>query len=152
MNAPPPGPQPGEFRFHNRGRSPAALVTLAAVYGILALLLALIDMAWWIAAGLALFTLPALWEAVTDPQSRLTLDDRGLRWNTRHTAADLPLARIEKARFDTRLDLSVRITFLLRDGRKLRLPHAATPPHRAFEEALKARGIRTERHHFSLTG
>ncbi|KPP88170.1 MAG: hypothetical protein HLUCCO07_13635 [Rhodobacteraceae bacterium HLUCCO07] len=151
--APPdPAPPPSAFIHESRGRSRAALIALAVTYGVLVALVLLIDMAWWIALGVALFTLPALWEFITDPRSTLTLDDRGLGWQTRTTGDTLPLALIDKVRFDTRLDLSVRVTLNLRDGRRIRLPHAATPPHRTFEDVLKAHGVRTERHHFSLIG
>lgn len=141
-----------EFRFENRGRSPRAALVLIAIYAALLLLVGLIDMAWWIAAGIALFTLPALWEFITDPRAELVLDDRGLRWRTHRTGDELPLALLDKVRLDTRLDLSVRVTLHLRDGRRIRLPHAATPPHQPFEDALRSRGIATERHHFSLMG
>ncbi|KAA0909853.1 hypothetical protein FLO80_19545 [Aquicoccus porphyridii] len=149
---PDPPPLPPGFTHESHGRSRAALITLALTYATLIALVMLIDMAWWIALGFALFTLPALWEFITNPRATLTLDDRGLGWQTRTTGDSLPLALIDKVRFDTRLDLSVRITLILRDGRKIRLPHAATPPHRPFEDLLKAHGIRTERHHFSLIG
>jgi hypothetical protein len=46
--------------------------------------------------------------------------------------------------------MSVRATVVLKTGRKIKLPFEATPPHRALETALHARGITTERHHFTL--
>ena len=49
-------------------------------------------------------------------------------------------------------ELDVAILGLLRDGRRLRLPHACTPPHHRFEDELIARAIPVERHHFSLIG
>ncbi len=54
---------------------------------------------------------------------------------------------------DTRLDFSVRASVVLADGgRKIRLPYESTPPHKALEAALLARGIAVQRHHFSLIG
>jgi len=53
-------------------------------------------------------------------------------------------------RFDTRLDFSVRITVVTADGTRLRLPYDALPPHKGFEAACQAHGLRTERHHFAL--
>lgn len=140
------------YIFENRGRSRRAVVALVLIYAVLLALVTFIDMSLWIAGALALTTLPAAYELVTDPRSGLTLDENGLAWFTARTRDSLPLALLDKARFDTRLDLSVRMTLILRDGRRIRLPHAATPPHRSFEAALTARGIAVERHHFSLIG
>ena len=135
-----------------QGRSKPALLTLAAVYTALALLIAFIGLNPWIALVLALFTLPALWEFVTNPLSKFTLTDHAMSWSTPTVNDELPTALILRVRFDTRLDLSVKVTVFLKDGRKLRLPHACTPPHMALEDALKSLGIATERHHFSLIG
>ncbi|MDQ2095425.1 hypothetical protein [Rhodalgimonas zhirmunskyi] len=146
MSAPHSAPAP--YRFENRGRSRCAGAVLIVVYTGLLLLVWQIDMALWIAAALAAFTLPALYEFTTDPRSGLTLDDTGLSWHSATQDGTLPLAALKSVRFDTRLDLSRRVTLLLTDGRKVRLPHAATPPAQSFEQALIARGIATERHHF----
>lgn len=147
-NAPSGSVDPAPFRYENRGRSRRAGLVLALTYAVLIVLTIVIDMAPWIAAALAIFTLPALYEFVTDPRSGLVLDDHGLHWKSATQADSLPLAMLRSVRFDTRLDLSSRTTLLLHDGRKIRLPHAATPPSQAFEHALSARGITTERHHF----
>jgi hypothetical protein len=140
------------YRFENRGRSRRALVALVLIWGALLLLMQLIALSPWIAGPVALLTLPAAWEFVTDPRSSLSLDDTHLSWQTARSDDQVPLNMIRMIRFDTRLDLSVRLTVRLTDDRKIRLPHACTPPHRRFEEELKSRGIATERHHFSLIG
>ena len=57
---------------------------------------------------------------------------------------------VEQVRMTTRLDLSVRVTVRLRDGRSLRLPDAALPPHRAFETELHRRGVQVVRQHFRV--
>lgn len=140
------------YRFENRGRSRRAFVALLLIWGLLLALINTIALSPWIAAPIALFTLPAAWEFLTDPHSQLSLDDHHLTWTSTQTADQVPLSMIKTVRFDTRLDLSVRVTLQLADGRKLRLPHACTPPHRQFETELKSRAITTERHHFSLIG
>ncbi|MEO9631931.1 MAG: hypothetical protein ABJG14_16000 [Sulfitobacter sp.] len=99
---------------------------------------------------LGLFTLPALWEIFTNPVSGLTLDDDTLTWITGKRDAKIALVQIDRVRLDTRLDMSVRATVILKTGRKIKLPFEATPPHRALETALQTRGITTERHHFTL--
>lgn len=141
-----------DYTFENRGRSRRAGLALVLVWGSLALGLVLIELSPLIAGAIALFTLPAAWEFLSDPRATLALTDTRLSWQSTRISGDMPLSSILKARFDTRLDLSHRMTFLLKDGRKLRLPHACAPQHLAFEDALKARGIAVERHHFALFG
>ncbi len=140
------------YRFENRGRSQRACVALLLIWGLLLVLIKFIALSPWIAAPIALFTLPAAWEFLTDPHSQLTLDDSKLAWQSTHSADQLPLSMIRMVRFDTRLDLSVRVTLQLADHRNIRLPHACSPPHRQFETELKSRAIATERYHFSLIG
>lgn len=136
----------------SQGRSLAALLTLTSFYTLLLALIFWIDLSLYIAAFLALFTLPALWEAVQNPVSTFELTETHMRWSTPRLADEMPVGLILRARFDTRLDLSVKVTLFLKDNRKLRLPHACTPPHDALEAELRALGITTERHHFSLIG
>ena len=59
---------------------------------------------------------------------------------------------IDHMRFDTRLDFSVRVSAVLADRRKVRLPYEALPQHKRLEAACHAHGLRVERHHFSLLG
>lgn len=138
--------------YQRNGRSRAALITLAGIYVTVLALVWLIDLNLYIAVFLSLFTLPALWEAVKNPVSTFELTDSHMRWSTPRLADEMPLGLILRARFDTRLDLSVKVTLYLKDNRKLRLPHACTPPHAALEDAFRTLGIQTERHHFSLIG
>ena len=46
------------------------------------------------------------------------------------------LTEVDHIRLDTRLDFSVRASIVLPNGRKIRVPFEATPPHQAFEDAL----------------
>ena len=68
---------------------------------------------------------------------------------SRATALTLAVAEIDHLRMDTRLDLSVRTTVVLTSGERLRIPPAAQPPHRDFEQALTARRVAVRRHHFT---
>lgn len=138
--------------FRRTGRSRRNLVVLALVWAVLLGMLAALNAAVWIVLFLWLFTLPLAWEVWRNPESRLALDDRALDWQGILGADRVPLALIEKVRFDRRLDLSMRVTLVLTDGRKIRLPHDVLPPHDRFEAALQAQGVRVERHPFSLLG
>ncbi|WP_300031425.1 hypothetical protein [uncultured Roseobacter sp.] len=140
------------FTYHRQGRSYTALITLVSIWSVLVVITLLLDAALWLVGLLALFTFPALLEFVRNPAAGLVMDASGIRWHTGRRSASVTLEEIEKVRLDTRLDFSVRVTLILTGGQRLRLPYEATPPHQAFETALHARGIKTERHHFSLIG
>ncbi|WP_296761940.1 hypothetical protein [Sediminimonas sp.] len=131
-----------------RARRPRTVLVLLAVWAALAALWWGLNAAWWIVAALALFTLPALWEVLTDRRAALRLEDGMLHWQNGPRGDRVSLDALDHVRFDTRLDLSVRVTLVLRDGRRIRLPHPCLPPHRALEAALDAAGVTTRRHHF----
>jgi hypothetical protein len=138
------------FAYSRTARSLTAGLVVAAV--LLALLAAWLwlEAAPWIVAGLALFTLPALYDLAANPAAGLTLTDKDLSWHSGRRHAQVTLDEIDNLRLDTRLDFSVRASVVLRTGRKIRLPFEATPPHRAFEAALEARGVKVMRFHFQL--
>ncbi|GGH21845.1 hypothetical protein SAMN05444007_102356 [Cribrihabitans marinus] len=143
-----PGDAP-PFSFVRRNRTLRNIAVLAAIYAALAAVLLQLDAAPWLVGGLALFTLPALWDVLAGTSASLRLDGAELRWRSGRREGDLGLAEIDSIRFDTRWDLSVRVTLLLRGGGRVRLPQDCVPPHRDFEAALQARGLRVERHHFT---
>lgn len=143
---------PPDYSFENRARSRRAAAVLLSIWSALLLALWLIQLAPLLAGAGALLTLPLLWAFLTDARSTLQLTGTRLSWKSPLGADSLPLSMIRSARFDTRLDLSVKVTLQLTDGRRLRLPHGCVPPHRRFEEELAARGVPVERHHFSLIG
>ncbi|MDR9483602.1 MAG: hypothetical protein RI566_00375 [Sediminimonas sp.] len=136
------------LRHDARARRPRTVLVLLGVWAGLAALWWALDATWWIVAALALFTLPALWEVITDRRASLHLQDGNLHWRDGARGDSVALDALDHVRFDTRLDMSVRVTLILSDGRRIRLPHASLPPHRAFETALKSAGVATRRHHF----
>lgn len=140
------------FVYQRQGRNRATLWTVLGVWSALALAILIVDAAPWLMGIMALFTLPALWEIYANPAAGLEMDNQGIMWFTGKRSAALSWVELDHMRLDTRLDFSVRATAILNSGRKIRLPFEATPPHRAFEHALQARDIRTQRHHFSLIG
>ena len=138
------------YAYTRTARRLTAVLVVAAV--LLTLLAAWfwLDAATWIVSGLALFTLPALYDLAVNPAAGLTLTHDTLSWHSGRRHAQVTLDEIDNLRLDTRLDFSVRASVVLRTGRKIRLPFEATPPHRAFETALEARGIKVMRFHFQL--
>lgn len=140
------------FSFRRQGRNRAALLTVGGIWAALLAAIILVDAAPWLMAVIAAFTLPAVWEWVRNPEAGLNFTADELQWFTGKRRAAIHWSEIEKVRLDTRLDFSVRVSAVLHGGRKIRLPYECTPPHQLLEAAFNARGIRTERHHFSLVG
>jgi hypothetical protein len=136
--------------YRSQGRSLRTGVTVLGIWIALITLWIGLDAATWIVAFLTLFTLPALWDLVTNPPSGLTLNDTTLSWFTGKRSATVQLEEIDLIRLDTRLDFSVRVTLVLKTGTKIRLPFEATPRDQVLEDALTARGLKTRRTHFQL--
>lgn len=140
------------YRYETNGRNLKTLFWVALVW---ALILAAV---YWLEASLilaglvALCTLPAIYDLAAERQSGVTLEQSGLHWFAGSRSGEVAWDKFDHIRLDTRLDLSVRASAVLTSGRKLRLPLECTPNADSFADALAARGIRVERHHFSLLG
>ncbi len=139
-----------DFVFVRRARTPRTMVLLALVHAALIAAVVLLDAALWLIGGLALLTVPALWDLVTDPEAGVRLSDTQLRWHSGRRRGDLALADIDHMRFDTRWDFSIRVSAVLRQGKRVHLPFESTPPHRSFEDQFQARGIPVKRTHFGF--
>lgn len=140
------------FHYRKQGRTHATLYVVAGIWFTLIALVILVQAALWLMGLVALTTLPALWDLWRNPQSGLDFTPAALTWFTGRREGSIAWSEIDRFRLDTRLDFSVRASAVLHSGRKIRLPYECTPPHQMLEAALNARGIRTERHHFSLIG
>ncbi len=138
------------YKYQRQGRSTGAVLLLVAIWAILICAWVLLNAAPLIIGIGTVCTLPALLDVIRNPSSGLCLAQDNLSWHSGPRTADIPLSEISGVRLDTRLDFSVRATVILKNGRKVRIPFEATPPHQDFERALNAQNIKTERHHFSL--
>ena len=138
------------FTYKRQGRSPIAAMVVALVWLCLIAAYFYLEASPWVLAVLALFTLPAAVDFARNPESGMSLCTHTLRWHTGPRTGEIAFTEIDRIRMDTRLDLSVRVTVVLKSGRKIRLPFESTPPHKAFEDALKERGLPVERYHFQL--
>jgi hypothetical protein len=136
--------------FTYTARSPAALVTVIAIWAALFAAWIWLDAAPWVLAIFGAFTLPAVFDLAANPSAGAELTDDTLSWHAGRATAEVALDRIQMVRLDTRLDFSVRATLVLTSGHKIKMPFQSTPPHVAFEQALIAAGLKVERHHFSL--
>lgn len=140
------------FSYRSQGRNRVTVLAVAGTWLALGGLVLTVDAAPWLMGSIGLFTLPAVWDLWRNPRAGLDFTPFALTWFSDAREGSVPWSDIDRMRLDTRLDFSVRASVVLRSGQKIRLPYECTPPHRAFEAALTARGIRTERHHFLLVG
>ncbi|NQY60327.1 hypothetical protein [Cognatishimia sp.] len=138
-----------DYSYESQGRTPKSIAALVAMVIIL-IGLDYIGTVWWIIVIVAMITLPAAIDVFVNATARLDLNAQHLFWKNRSQEVTIPLHEIEKIRFDGRMDMSVRVSVVLVDGRKLRMPYDAMPPHKELEAALQARDVRTERHAFTV--
>lgn len=138
------------YTYETSGRSPRAVAVLVLIYAALLAGYIFLQAAPFIVILIALFTLPALWELAIDKRAGLQLDRTQLSWFSGRLEGEVPLMRIAHVRFDTRIDLSVRVTIYTTDGKRLRLPYDSCPPAPELKTALEQREIKVEQHHFWL--
>lgn len=138
------------FSYHAEGRKWGTGLTVLGIWlALLGIWLGL-EAHPLIVLFLGLFTLPACWDFLHNPDSGLTLTPDTLTWHSGKRRAAVALDEIDTVRLDTRLDFSVKATLVLHTGARIRLPFECTPPHQQFEDALNARGLTTRRTHFQL--
>ena len=140
------------YTYTSTGRRPATVITVLAIWAALIAAYILLEAEPLILAVIGTFTLPALYDLARNPRSTLTLDETHLRWTSGRQDAEIVLSEIDHLRFDTRLDMSVRLSVVRPSGVKIRVPYPATPPHTTFEPLARSAGITTRRYHFSLIG
>ncbi|RLK08298.1 hypothetical protein [Ruegeria conchae] len=138
------------FTFTRQNRNPRMVLILIGIYAVLTGLIVLFDAVWWLIGLLALTTLPALRDVLQDTSAGMELSDGNLRWHTGQRRGTLDLSTVDRFRFDTRWDFSVRVSVILKSEKRLRLPDESLPPHKQLEEVLQRAGIAVERHHFRV--
>ncbi|MEL7090812.1 MAG: hypothetical protein AAFN94_03665 [Pseudomonadota bacterium] len=143
---------PGPFRHQNTGRNRATLIAVMAVWLAMGLAWQVLDASLILVSLAGFATLPALYDLASGRLSGVEIGPETLSWFSGSRKGEVALHALDHVRLDTRLDFSVRASAVLTNGRKVRLPLESIPPADAFETALSARGIRVERHHFSLLG
>lgn len=137
------------YHFQRQGRSVGLALALGLWLAGLGLAWVFLQISPWVTVVLALPTLPGFWELWRNPASGLTVSQDQISWFNGDRSASLPLAEIALLRLDRRWDFSFRATLMLHSGAKTRLPQPALPPVQPLEDALKARGILSQRHHFT---
>ncbi len=140
------------YSYETTGRNRKTLVAVVAVWAAILAAIVLVNAAPWLMGLIGLCTLPALYDLIAGRKSGVALSAQGLSWFAGARTGDITWDKISHMRLDTRLDFSVRASAVLTSGRKVRLPLESTPHPEIFEDELTARGIKVERHHFSLLG
>lgn len=138
-----------EYSFSRQGRSAAAILATGSWLAALLVLWLGLNAALWLVILLALPVLPALLDLIRNPAAGLRISGGRIEWFSGSLTGTAKLSEMDRVRFDTRWDFSVRATLILRSGKRIRLPQEATPPHAEADAAFQASGIRTERHHFT---
>ena len=80
------------LRFRRQGRSYRALIVFAAIWAVLISAFVILDAALWIVAFIGAFTLPALWELVSNPLAGLDMDGQEIRWFSGRRSAEMPFS------------------------------------------------------------
>jgi len=141
-----------DYQFARSGRNRATALTLAVSWGLIGAAWLWLNAAPVLMAVLVLATLPALWDLISARRAGVAVTQTHISWFAGRHSETLALKDIDVARFDTRLDFSVRVRLLTNTGQKLRLPPEAAGPPNALMAALKARGVDVDRRHFALLG
>jgi hypothetical protein len=102
------------------GRNPRSVAVLVLLYSAILMALNILEVAPWLMAVLVLITLPAVFDIAVNRRAGLSLESGRLAWFSGEVSDEAALSHIAHVRFDTRLDLSVRVTVVMLDGRKVR--------------------------------
>ena len=136
------------YRFERRGRSFSTALSVLAVLVVILLLWVVLDLAIWIAAILAAFALPALWDLIRDPRGTLEVWPGRILWASTLGRGDA--TDIDHVRLNRRFDGTMKVTLVHVGGATTRLPPDIAAPVAQLEPALAKAGIATQRHPFSL--
>ena len=139
-----------KFSFTKQSRNPRTVLNLICIYAVLIALKIMLDAAWWLMAFFALVPLPALWDVINDTSAGIELSQDTLRWHTGQRLGELKLSEVDRFRFDTQWNFSVRVSAMLCSEKRVRLPDESLPPHRQFEEVLRQADFTVERNHFRV--
>ncbi|MDA5556393.1 hypothetical protein [Shimia sp. MMG029] len=105
---------------------------------------------WAIVAFLSLFTLPTLVDVLFNPQASFALTEDEVRWKNATQEADIALGKIQSIQIATRLNVAFRITLVMYDGAKVRIPQDVLPPRADLEAAFNHLSIPVNRDRLRL--
>ncbi|MFY0660217.1 MAG: hypothetical protein JXR15_06970 [Shimia sp.] len=133
----------------HHGRNPRSIVMLCLVSAGLLGLLA-IGVHWAIVVVLSLIAVPAFVDVIFNPIASFALDENGIRWKNVTQEAELGFHQIKSAHIATRLGVAFRITLIMFDDAKVRIPQDVLPPRTDLEAALSRHDIPIKRDRLRL--
>lgn len=137
------------LKHAHHGRNPRSILVLCLVtIGLIGLLSYGIH--WGIVAVLSFFVIPTLVDVVFNPVATFELDDNGIRWKNATQEAELGFHQIKSVHVATRLGVAFRITLIMYDDAKVRIPQDVLPPRVDFEAALEHQDIPVKRDRMRL--
>lgn len=132
-----------DFRFESKARRPVAIAAIGTALVLSLVLLFVLDALWWLAILPALAALPATYEAWKGNTSELTIKDGQIAWqSSRGGAQKILLSAVEQADIRLRMDFSRKVTLILRDSQRIRIPPDCVPPGDEIQTALDALGVK----------
>ena len=137
------------YKFTKHGRNPSTSIGIAVMWVLVALLYTRFDAHIVIVAVLIAVTIPACLDWIKNPLSGFEIDAHQIRWFSAKRTGTIDRTEIDHVRFLTRLDGTRRIAVVDTMGRKTRIPHESTPPHKQLKHWLRQAEIRFQDHHFS---
>lgn len=135
------------YRYEQRGRRWAVVLPVAATWIAVTVGILVLNLVWWIAIPVLLFTLPALLDVIRDTTASVEVWPDRIVWVSALRNGDRN--DIDHVRLNRRFDGGMKITLVHIGGSHTRLPPDVAPPVEAFQEALKQAGLASERHPFS---
>lgn len=137
------------LKHTHHGRNPRSMLVLSLVtIGLIGLLGYGIH--WGIVAVLSFFVIPTLVDVAFNPVATFELDDNGIRWKNATQEAELGFHQIKSVHVATRLGVAFRITLVMYDEAKVRIPQDVLPPRAKFEAALEHHDIPVKRDRLRL--
>lgn len=133
----------------HHGRNIRSFVVLCLVTaGLIGLLV--YGLHWAIVAVLALVAVPSLVDVIFNPKASFELDENGIRWKNVTQEAELGFHQIKSVHIATRLGVAFRITLIMYDDAKVRIPEDVLPPRSELEAALERHNIPVNRDRLRL--
>lgn len=135
---------------HNQhGRNPRSLIVLFLVSaGLIGLLV--YGTHWGIVAVLSFLLIPTLVDVAFNPIATFELDENGIRWKNATQEAELGFHQVKSVHVATRLNVAFRITLIMHDDAKVRIPQDVLPPRADLESALTRHDIPVKRDRLRL--
>ncbi|GAA6182194.1 hypothetical protein NBRC116594_36320 [Shimia sp. NS0008-38b] len=138
-----------DLEFASQGRSRKSVASLLCVAGALLALL-FVGTHWGVVAFLALFAVPNLVDVLFNPSATFLIDDTGLHWKNATQEADIDFARIISVKVFTRLNVAFRVTLIMDNDGKVRIPRDVLPPRQQLEAAFADHNILVEHERLRL--